>query len=107
MPWRLPAWPDFTLPVPVRRKRFFAPDLVFILGILALLNEEGRHTRRPSETPASGSPFQPGGRREGFIPAAALYGKPLYRADRPKPGRPVCEALTLPTNKYSPATYFA
>ncbi len=30
---RLPAWAAITFPVPVRRKRFFAPDLVFILGI--------------------------------------------------------------------------
>src|SRR5918992_430817 len=34
MPWRLPwAW-AFTLPVPVILKRFFAPLLVFNLGIL-------------------------------------------------------------------------
>src|SRR5208282_4273848 len=34
MPWRLPAWADITLPVPVILKRFFTPLLVFILGIL-------------------------------------------------------------------------
>lgn len=34
MPWRLPAWPIFTLPVPVKRKRFFALLFVFSLGIL-------------------------------------------------------------------------
>src|SRR5215212_2253905 len=33
MPWRLPATPCFTLPVAVKRKRFLAPLLVFILGI--------------------------------------------------------------------------
>src|SRR3569623_1388561 len=33
MPWRLPAWADTTLPVPVTLKRFLAPDLVFSLGI--------------------------------------------------------------------------
>jgi len=33
MPWRLPAWPDLILPEAVTLKRFFAPDLVFILGI--------------------------------------------------------------------------
>src|SRR5690606_30004416 len=32
--WRLPAGPARTLPVPVTLKRFLAPDLVFILGIL-------------------------------------------------------------------------
>src|SRR5690606_1172814 len=32
--WRLPATPARTLPVPVTLKRFLAPDLVFILGIL-------------------------------------------------------------------------
>src|SRR5690606_34647966 len=34
MPWRLPAAADRTLPVPVILNRFFAEDLVFILGIL-------------------------------------------------------------------------
>src|SRR3954471_23138904 len=34
MPWRLPAIADFTLPLAVILKRFFAPDLVFSLGIL-------------------------------------------------------------------------
>src|SRR5208337_2451926 len=34
MPWRLPACPATTLPVPVILKRFFTPLLVFILGIL-------------------------------------------------------------------------
>ena len=33
MPWRLPAEAYITLPVPVTLKRFFAPDLVFSLGI--------------------------------------------------------------------------
>src|SRR5690606_188741 len=35
--WRLPATPAFTLPVAVKLKRFLAPDLVFILGILRVL----------------------------------------------------------------------
>ena len=34
MPWRLPACPALTLPEAVSLKRFFAPDFVFILGIL-------------------------------------------------------------------------
>jgi hypothetical protein len=33
----LPATPAFTLPVAVKLKRFLAPDLVFILGILRVL----------------------------------------------------------------------
>lgn len=33
MPWRLPAGPAFTRPEAVKLKRFFAADLVFILGI--------------------------------------------------------------------------
>src|SRR5690606_15996054 len=37
MPWRLPAAADRTFPVPVTLNRFFADDLVFILGILLLL----------------------------------------------------------------------
>ena len=34
IPWRLPAWPAFILPVAVTLKRFFALDFVFNLGIL-------------------------------------------------------------------------
>src|SRR6185437_1008916 len=34
MPWRLPDCWNFTRPVAVILKRFLAPDLVFILGIL-------------------------------------------------------------------------
>ena len=34
MPWRLPAAPAITSPEAVKRKRFFAADFVFILGIL-------------------------------------------------------------------------
>src|ERR1700716_3442055 len=37
MPWRLPTTPCFTLPVAVKRKRFLAPLLVFILGIFLFL----------------------------------------------------------------------
>jgi|NorSeaMetagenome_1021524.scaffolds.fasta_scaffold199855_2 hypothetical protein len=33
IPWRLPAWAANTRPVAVTLKRFFALDLVFILGI--------------------------------------------------------------------------
>src|SRR5712672_550468 len=33
MPWRFPATPCLTLPDAVKRKRFLAPLLVFILGI--------------------------------------------------------------------------
>src|SRR5476649_1183976 len=33
MPWRLPATPCLILPEAVKRKRFLAPLLVFILGI--------------------------------------------------------------------------
>src|ERR1700733_14022906 len=32
--WRLPTWPVLILPLAVNLKRFLAPDLVFILGIL-------------------------------------------------------------------------
>src|SRR4029077_7774803 len=40
MPWRLPRWPNRILPVPVTLKRFLAPLLVFILGILLPSNFE-------------------------------------------------------------------
>jgi hypothetical protein len=36
IPWRLPAGVIFTLPVPVRRKRFLTLLFVFNLGILSL-----------------------------------------------------------------------
>jgi hypothetical protein len=39
MPWRLPAWADFTLPEAVNENRFLAADLVFIFGIFFSLIE--------------------------------------------------------------------
>src|SRR5246127_3162470 len=33
IPWRLLAWVGMSLPLPVKRHSFLAPDLVFILGI--------------------------------------------------------------------------
>src|SRR5262245_27460757 len=33
IPWRLRVWPCLILPVAVKRKRFFALDFVFSLGI--------------------------------------------------------------------------
>src|SRR5690242_204068 len=45
MPWRLPDCWYFTLPVPVILKRFFAPDLVFSLGIW--LSSCGARAGRP------------------------------------------------------------
>jgi hypothetical protein len=38
IPWRFPAGVIFTLPVPVRRKRFFTLLFVFNLGILSLFS---------------------------------------------------------------------
>src|SRR5687768_10532964 len=35
--WRLNAWPRLTLPLPRTRRRFFAPDLVFIFGMTPFL----------------------------------------------------------------------
>src|SRR5882724_13354775 len=43
MPWRLPAKAESTFPVPVTLKRFFAPDLVFILGIWLSFSAAGGH----------------------------------------------------------------
>src|SRR2546423_15250440 len=51
IPGRLPAWDASTLPVPVTLKRFFAPDLVFSLGIW--LSYMGRNPRRRPGLPAS------------------------------------------------------
>src|SRR5215470_5380680 len=49
IPWRLFAWVEMTLPVPVRRKRFLTPDLVFILGIW--LSFGPRSARRKPRSP--------------------------------------------------------
>jgi hypothetical protein len=46
MPWRLPAAADLTLPEAVILKRFLQDDFVFILGILLLHFETGRHQGR-------------------------------------------------------------
>src|SRR5690606_37129963 len=46
MPWRLPAWPALTSPEAVTLKRFFALDLVFILGLsVSFLGSRERATR--------------------------------------------------------------
>src|SRR5690348_17040089 len=57
MPCRLPAWPFFTLPLAVSLKRFLAPDLVFILGILVSYGANGRgsHFEPPRHAPPGGS----------------------------------------------------
>src|ERR1700761_5870807 len=47
MPWRLPAIADFTLPLAVILKRFFAPDLVFNLGILISFKFGFGHGKEP------------------------------------------------------------
>src|SRR5579862_8625318 len=68
MPWRLPTTPCFTLPEAVKRKRFLAPLLVFILGIFfpfqrvtlgdrgnalwARPPKKGAYTERPGATQA-------------------------------------------------------
>src|SRR5271165_5418542 len=75
IPCRLPTWPSFTLPVAVSLKRFLAPDLVFILGILRLLSIgiSPVMARLFKRARVQGSPrhAQPGGPKE-----RALYGKP-------------------------------
>src|SRR5690606_2390958 len=50
--WRLPAGPARTLPVAVTLKRFLAPDLVFILGILRS-SLTGLLARAPKSLPLS------------------------------------------------------
>src|SRR5690349_2209600 len=50
MPWRLRVWPCLILPLAVNRKRFFAPDFVFSLGILRLL-KAARGRNRVREPP--------------------------------------------------------
>src|SRR3954468_12738037 len=67
MPWRLPAWPVFTFPLAVNRKRFLALDFVFSLGILRLLWRQKPH-RFVSR---HGMPCTPGG--SGL--SAALYAR--------------------------------
>src|SRR6266700_4144552 len=50
MPWRFFAWVEITLPVPVKRKRFLTPDLVFSLGIW-LSRGRGERERDPPTHP--------------------------------------------------------
>jgi hypothetical protein len=45
MPWRLPAWAALTLPLAVILKRFLAPDLVLILGILLSCKTGRKHAK--------------------------------------------------------------
>jgi hypothetical protein len=58
IPWRLPAWAANTRPVAVTLKRFFALDLVFILGISVSSLEVGFDTRLGS--PSAGRAVEAG-----------------------------------------------
>src|SRR5262245_6027061 len=60
MPWRLPTTPCFTFPVAVKRKRFLAPLLVFILGIFVPFQKVTDGSR--------GNALWPDRRRRGLIP---------------------------------------
>src|SRR5471030_3175225 len=53
MPWRLPATPCLILPEAVKRKRFLAPLLVFILGIFIPFQRVSACARVPSSRPKS------------------------------------------------------
>src|SRR6476646_9749996 len=53
MPWRLPTTPCFTLPVAVKRKRFLAPLLVFILGIFVPFQRVSAEAPVPARKPKS------------------------------------------------------
>src|SRR5882724_8374212 len=66
MPWRLPTTPCFTLRDAVKRKRFLAPLLVFILGIFVpfqrvTIGSRGNALARPPKKGAysdEGAPVQ-------------------------------------------------
>ena len=47
IPWRFPAGVSFTLPVPVRRKRFLTLLFVFNLGILSLFKKLNIYLPQP------------------------------------------------------------
>src|SRR5262245_31179464 len=72
MPWRLPAREDITFPLPVSRKRFLAPDLVFILGIwLSCAGHEGAGLARGASVLcgheiAATAALWPGGERPAY-----------------------------------------
>src|SRR3989338_59524 len=59
MPWRLPATPAFTRPEAVKLKRFFAADLVFILGIsISMVAGVARHAKLAGNTGYSKRPYR-------------------------------------------------
>src|SRR5215472_4546664 len=83
IPWRLLAWVEMTLPLPVRRNRFLTPDLVFNLGIWVSVETSRPRARRtgfiayrflrvPSTSRRHGSPIgrAADGRRYGRCHAA-------------------------------------
>src|ERR687886_168306 len=79
IPWRLLAWVEITRPVPVRRKRFLTPDLVFILGIW--LSWERRYTQRappsPPEKHAGGKGTHPPPRQPSAGRRRPAYGRSI------------------------------
>src|SRR6266436_6710646 len=87
MPWRLLAWVEITLPVPVSRKRFLTPDLVFILGIrlVSLRNPAGiGHGTNPRFVPVrSAACDRMGASSEGIVAATAVR----WRAEGRRYGR--------------------
>ena len=59
MPWRLPAGPAFTRPLAVKENRFFAADLVFILGIsISLVSGAAWHATLASIAGYSSGPYR-------------------------------------------------
>src|SRR6516162_8989607 len=63
IPWRLPDWAKSTFPEAVTLKRFFAPDLVFSLGIrLSFPRWIPRPARFPWDARRAGSLPSPGKR---------------------------------------------
>src|SRR5215813_9220405 len=91
MPWRLPTTPCFTLPVAVKRKRFLAPLLVFILGIFV-----------PFQRVTDWQPRQcpwPDRRRKGLIAMRVLWCKPSPAARRAVYSRFTSAASQEPTRR--------
>src|SRR5665213_3074328 len=96
MPWRLPTTPCFTLPEAVKRKRFLAPLLVFILGIFVPFQRVSACARVPDLRPKS--PYK-------AAEAMPLLARPLEGTGLIAASPRRCKRSTEPSKGYGRADF--
>src|SRR5471032_55114 len=98
MPWRLPATPCLILPEAVKRKRFLAPLLVFILGIFVPFQRVSACARVPNLRPKS--PYK-------AAEAMPLLARPLEGGGFIAAVHRLCKRSTRPQKGYGLVFFWA